>query len=99
MTKAQLSSLVKDAKWTEQTVEDTNTLFTLFLEDGGRITVLDRETGFGFGTRDTETGYKDSDGKFWLASGMCDVRRYCADMTVAEAVEWVKRNANTCVGA
>ena len=35
--------------------------------DLGRITVLDRMTGYGH--RDTETGFKDADGKFWLASG------------------------------
>jgi len=63
----------------------------------GSITVLDRETGFDFGRRDTETGYRDPDGKFWLASGMLDVRESDAK-TIGEAIEWVKRNANNCVG-
>ena len=39
----------------------------------GSLTVLDRMTGFGW--RDIETGYRDQDGKFWLASGGFDVRR------------------------
>lgn len=61
----------------------------------GSITVLDRLTGFGW--RDVETGYRDKDGKFWLASGGYDVRD-AGDMTVVEAVEWVKERANACVG-
>ena len=62
----------------------------------GSLTVLDRMTGFGW--RDTETGYRDPDGKFWLASGMRDVRRSKA-VTTQDAIDWVKRYANTCVGA
>jgi hypothetical protein len=62
----------------------------------GSITVLDRLTGFGH--RDTETGYRDVDGYFWLASGMCDVlQSECK--TIGEAIEWVKHNANTCIAA
>lgn len=60
----------------------------------GSLTVLDRMTGYGF--RDIETGFRDMDGYFWLASGNCDVRHSgCA--TVGEAIQWVKDNANTCV--
>jgi hypothetical protein len=61
--------------------------------DMGSLTVLDRMTGFGW--RDTETGYRDMDGKFWLASGGYDIRRSGAE-TLGSAIEWVKRNANTC---
>jgi len=60
----------------------------------GSLTILDRMTGFGF--RDVETGYRDPDGKFWLASGQQDVLLSSAK-TIGEAIEWVKTNANTCV--
>jgi len=62
--------------------------------DIGSITVLDRRTGFGH--RDTETGFRDREGKFWLASGMRDVRESKCK-TIGEAIEWVKKHANTCV--
>lgn len=61
----------------------------------GSFTVLNRMTGFGH--RDTETGYRDTEGKFWLASGGYDVR--CSGVaTFSEAIEWVKSRANNCVG-
>lgn len=63
----------------------------------GSITVLDRMTGFGWNVRDTETGFRDQDGKFWLASGMQDVR-FSGAKTIGEAIDWVKSKANTCVG-
>ena len=62
----------------------------------GSITVLDRMTGFSFG-RDTETGFRDVDGKFWLASGMFDIRDYLP-MSFGDAVELIKSNANNCNG-
>lgn len=62
----------------------------------GSLTVVDRVTGFGNGIRDTETGFRDSNDLFWLASGMCDVRVSGAN-TVKEAIDWVKRKANTCI--
>lgn len=61
----------------------------------GRLTVVDRETGYGGGVRDTETGFHDMEGGFWLASGMLDVRSSEA-VTFGEAVTWVKARANTC---
>lgn len=61
----------------------------------GSLTVLNRMTGFGH--RDIETGFRDPNGLFWLATGMCDVRDSGA-VTVGEAIEWVKRHANVCVG-
>jgi hypothetical protein len=60
----------------------------------GSITVLERMTGFGWW--DEETGYRDSFGIFWLASGVKDVR--CSGATtVGEAIEWIKEHANTCI--
>lgn len=90
-----LGSLV----WAETThCEGENTLYACNLEDGGRITVLDRMTGYGNGIRDVESGYRNKDGKFWLASGGFDVRSN-ADFTVTQAIEWIKKNANTCIDA
>lgn len=63
----------------------------------GSITVLDRMTGFGMGMRDIETGYRDMDGKFWLASGGFDVRRKGCE-TIGDAIACIKRNANNCKG-
>lgn len=59
----------------------------------GSLTVLDRMTGFGY--RDIETGYRDMEGEFWLASGNNDVRHSGCN-TVGEAIKWVKDRANTC---
>lgn len=61
----------------------------------GSLTVLDRMTGFGGGIRDIETGFRDTDGNFWLASGNVDVRESGCN-TLGEAIEWVKKRANTC---
>lgn len=64
----------------------------------GRITVLDRLTGWGDGNiRDIETGYTNNEGKFWLASGDFDIRRF-PEMTIEEAISKIKEEANTCVG-
>ena len=62
----------------------------------GTLTVLDRMTGYGGGMRDIESGYRDPEGNFWLASCGCDVR-YSESKTIGEAIEWVKSNANTCI--
>ena len=61
----------------------------------GSLTVLDRMTGVGW--RDIETGFRDTEGKFWLASGLKDVRT-SGSRTIGEAIEWVKAYANNCVG-
>ena len=61
-----------------------------FHTDIGSLTVLDRMTGFGF--RDTETGFKATDGHWWLASGEHDVR-FSGAQTLGEAIAWVKERA------
>lgn len=61
----------------------------------GSLTVLNRRTGFGW--RDTETGYRDEEGRFWLASGDYDVRLSGSE-TLGEAIQWVKNRANNCRG-
>ena len=62
----------------------------------GSITVLDRMTGFGY--RDIETGFRDKYGKMWIASGNFCIRNF-PDLTIDEAIQKIKDNANTCVGA
>jgi len=62
----------------------------------GSITVLDRMTGFSFG-RDIESGFRDPYGKFWLASGNFDIRDK-GDITVRDAIQLIKDNANNCIG-
>jgi len=66
-----------------------------FHSEIGSLTVVDRMTGFGW--RDIETGYRDPEGRFWLASGNYDVRESGCE-TVGEAIDWVKVRANNCVG-
>ena len=82
-----------DLEWTEEAQFETDIMHRACI-DGHRFTVLDRLTGFGW--RDIETGYRDPDGKFWLASGMFDVRK--VHPTVEEAIELIKKNANSCIG-
>ena len=65
-----------------------------FHSDLGSLTVLRRMTGFGWW--DTETGFRDTHGNFWLASGNMDVRSI-APVSFATMVDWVKANADTCV--
>lgn len=66
------------------------------LMSGGWISVLDRRTGFGH--RDIETGYRSPCGKFWLASGNCDVRDVLDEFdSEDEMVQWVIDRANNCV--
>lgn len=86
---------VKDLVWGSTDYAD-NTLYVA-RTDIGRFTVLDRETGYSFGSRDIETGYKDTEGKFWLVSGMFDIRDY-PEMSVEEAIRTIKCCSNTCQG-
>lgn len=63
----------------------------------GSITILDRMTGYsGNGIRDTETGFRDIDGNFWLASCDFDVRTFNPE-TIGDAISIIKKGANTYV--
>lgn len=73
--------------------ENNNRCWWILFEDGSQLTVLDRLTGFSDGYRDTETGYRDADDAFWLASGQVDVRYY-GGLTYAEAIERIKEQAH-----
>ena len=69
------------------------------LPDGDKISILDRLTGWGDGNiRDIETGYRAQTGEFWLASGCFDIRDF-PNLTVSDAIQKIKDNANTCIGA
>lgn len=61
-----------------------------------RITVLDRMTGFGH--RDIETGFRDINGQFWLASGDFDIREFPL-LGIDDAIRKIKENANNCRGS
>lgn len=87
--------LVVDAPWVEARFCDDDVIWTVFVKGVGRLTVVDRMTGYGY--RDVETGYCDLEGKFWLASGNQDVREH-PDLTALEAISWVKEHANNCKG-
>jgi len=87
---------VKSLEFQAKNMSDNDTIYSVTV-DGVRITVLDRETGFGGGIRDIETGLRQ-DEKFWLASGGFDIRDY-PDATIVEAFNLIKANANTCIGA
>ena len=79
------------------TEEDGDRLYSAYTELG-RITILSRLTGWGDGDiRDTETGYKDTHSEFWLASGGFDIRDF-PELTVEEAVIFIKKSATVCVG-
>ena len=76
---------------------DSSTLYSVNIDGYGKITVLDRLTGWGDGTiRDIETGFKDEAGKFWLASGCFDIRNH-PELSIEDAVTLIKDNANTCI--
>lgn len=99
-----LSAPIQDVKWNETKIGvmdefcEPDTLWWAYVENGNRLTVLRRTTGFSFGSVDVESGFRDADGKFWLASGMCDVRLAPEVKTVADAIEWVKAHSNNCKG-
>lgn len=71
-------------EWDEQHALHTNL---------GSITVLNRMTGCGY--RDVETGFRNEQGEFWLAS--CFDVRSLKPKTIGEAIEAIKKNANTCI--
>ena len=87
---------IKDIEWKIDSYCEGDNLYK-YNFNGQRITVLDRITGYGYGVRDIETGYRDEDGNFWLASGGFDIRDY-PELSREEAILKIKQNANTCVG-
>ncbi len=89
---------LKNCNWerNQHDSKDNNEIYYLFTSKYSLITVLDRVTGFGDGIRDIETGWRDEDGKFWLASGNFDIREF-PELTVQEAINKIKDNANICV--
>lgn len=105
----------KQREYTQQEIEfrekwgNTDNLFIADFGHWGRLTVLDRETGYsstyGFGrARDTETGYRDfflpSTCDFWLASGDFDIRDFITieGVEIDGVIAVVKRYANTVIG-
>jgi len=87
---------IKDLKFIESTQNDTNTVSRAKC-DIGTFTVLNRLTGWCEGRYYcTETGFRDTDGKFWLAASF-DIRNF-PDDTIEEAVERIKTSANVCTG-
>ena len=88
------ADLICDAEWAEKRYDD-GVIYSLGLENGGRIAVLDRPTGSG--RRDIESGYMGADNKFWLASGQCDIRVTDDVTTGGDAIAWIKQTAYTCV--
>ena len=103
-----VSTPIADVEWSKTTIpsepdphsySQPDTLFTCYIEGGFRLTVLDRETGWGGGgIRDVETGLRHADGGWWLASGMRDVRLAPEVQTLDDAIAWVMEHANTCRG-
>ena len=97
---------IKDLAWLKIAATDkyifvdqnnTDTLYSATLPNIGRISVLDRLTGFMDGRRDIETGFRDKRGEFWLASGNFDIRNH-GELTITMAIQLIKASANTCVG-
>lgn len=90
---------INELHFYEERQADGDTMFRAYY-GGYRITVLNRMTGFGCGQRDIETGLKDyrldPANDFWLASGMFDIRQF-GDLTIEQAIEKIKENANTVV--
>lgn len=99
-----LSAPIRDVKWNETKIGvmdefcEPDTLWWAYVENGSRLTVLRRTTGLSFESIDVESGFRDAEGKFWLASGMCDVRLAPEVETVADAIKWVKAHSNNCKG-
>lgn len=95
----ELTTKIKDIEWAEAPSygDKNNTLYNHKHQPWGNMTVLHRKTGFGGGTMDTETGFMDENHLFWLASGGFDIRGF-PEMTITEAIEHIKENANVCAG-
>jgi hypothetical protein len=95
-----------------ENIHETDNIATVNVKNIGIITVLDMLTGYSGGIRDIETGFRaqgEKDHKlvskpgeikryanFWLSSGNFDIRKF--EGTYKEAIDFIKENANTCVG-
>ena len=86
---------IKDIEWNNYTYCEGDNILYAYNFNGQRISVVDRLTGFGW--RDVETGYRDENDNFWLASGGFDIRD-CTELTIEEAILKIKQNANSCIG-
>ena len=92
---------IKDLVFTEDHVGESNTLYSVNFPFG-RLTVLNRLTGYGDGIRDTETGWREGPNtgmesdNFWLASGGFDIRHF-PDLELENAIAFIKQNANTVI--
>ena len=86
---------IRDIEWSVDSYCDVDNILYRYHFNNQRMTVLDRLTGYGYGVRDIETGYRDEDGNFWLASGGFDIRDY-PELSREEAILKIKQNANWC---
>ena len=89
-----LTQKIKDLTFKEVPMGDPEAVQIAHHAEWGSITVLDRMTGFGW--RDVETGFRDPDGLFWLASGNFNITDF-PDLSISEAILTIKQNANTCI--
>lgn len=90
-------SVERLVSFSSETMCESDVIYRCQLPNGGRISVLDRMTGFGW--RDIETGYRSPCGGFWLASGGHDIRKHLHELADHDAMErWVIERANTCTG-
>ena len=88
---------VSDLKFNYEEQRGGDDFFYSCIIPDGVITILDRLTGFGGGVRDVETGFRNNSGKFWLSSGGFDIRDY-RNLSINEAIDLIKKRANTCTG-
>lgn len=90
-------SMANRVSFAAEVFDHGDTCYRHYQPDGGRISVMDRMTGFGW--RDVETGYRCPSGQFWLASGGYDIRNFLHELNSDEDMaQWVIDRANTCIG-
>ncbi len=90
-------SMANRTSFAVESFNDGDFCYRHYQPDGGRITVVDRMTGFGW--RDVETGYRCPSGQFWLASGGYDIRNHLHEFNSDEEMaKWVLDRANNCTG-
>lgn len=90
-------SMANRVSFSVEALSDGDACFCHYQPDGGRISVLDGMTGFGW--IDVETGYRCPSGQFWLASGGYDIRNHLHELNSDEEMtQWVIERANNCRG-